>query len=86
MFTTPIRDSLSRLELATPLATPDRVTNSLFIVATSVVRLPTDRRTVLTPQCHLPSIPTLTLIKKFGTFSLAWPLPLPTTRHHAHHP
>ena len=31
----------------------------------------TDGRTVLTPQRHLPSVPTLTLIKNFGTFSLA---------------
>ena len=46
----------------------------------------TDGQTVLTPQRHLPSIPTLTLVKKFGTFSLAWPPPLATTHHHVHHP
>ena len=43
-------------------------------------------RTVLTPQRHLPSVPTLTLKNNFGTFSLAWPLPLATTHHHVHHP
>ena len=37
---------------------------------------------MLTPQRHLPSIPT----KKFGTYSLAWPPPLATTHHHVHHP
>ena len=43
-------------------------------------------RTVLTPQHHLPSVPTLTLIKKIGTYSQAWPPPLTTTHHHVHHP
>ena len=45
----------------------------------------TDGQTVSTPQRHLPSIPTLTLIKKFGTFSTAWPPPLATAHHHVHH-
>ena len=40
----------------------------------------TDGRSVLTPQRHLPSVPTLTLTKSFfGTFSLAWSLHLATT-------
>ena len=46
----------------------------------------TDRQTVPTPQHHLPTIPTLTLIKNFGTFSLAWPPPIATAHHHVHHP
>ena len=47
----------------------------------------TDGRTVSTPQRHLHSVPTLTLIQKkvFGTFSTAWPPPLATAHHHVHH-
>ena len=46
---------------------------------------------MLTPQCHLPSVPTLTLLQKyiyiyFGTYSLAWPPPLATTHHHVNPP
>ena len=45
----------------------------------------TDGWTVSTPQRHLPTVPTLTLIKKFGTFSPAWSPPLDTAHHHVHH-
>ena len=61
-FATHVCDSLSRLGFATPLATPDRVTN--YDSRLPSCNTPTDGRTVLTPQCHLPSVPTLTLIKK----------------------
>ena len=39
----------------------------------------TDGQTVSTPKHHLPSIPNLTLIKHFGTFSTTWPHPLVTS-------
>ena len=51
-------DSRSRLLIAPPTATRS------FFVATSVVRLHHCGWTVLTPQHHLPSVPTLTLFKK----------------------
>ena len=83
-FTTRIRDSTrdSRLRL---LITPPTATRSFLLQLPSCVPT-TDGRTVLTPQRHLPSVPTLTLTKNiFGTFSLAWPLPLATTYHHVHY-
>ena len=85
-------DSHSRLMFATPLATHIRDSRSrpqsrLAVSATSLsCNSTTDRRTVSTPQRHLPSVPTLTLIKEFGTFSLAWPPPIATAHHHVHHP
>ena len=95
-FATHFRDSRSRphsrLAFATTLATRVRDSRSrsqprlAIFVMTSVVRL--HHWTVLTPQRHLPSVPTLTLLKykNFGTYSLAWPPPLPTTHHHVHPP
>ena len=74
------RDSRSRLRIAPPTAT------CYFLSRLPLCDSTTDRRTVLTPQHHLPSIQTLTLLKIFGTFYLAWPLPLATTHHHVHHP
>ena len=61
-FTTRVRDhtrnSRSRLPIALPTATPYFLSRLLLCDST------TDGRTVLTPQRHLPSVPTLTL-KKF---------------------
>ena len=84
-FTTRVRDhtrdSRSRLLIALPTA------NCYFLSQLPSCDSTTDRRTVLTPQRHLPSVPTLTLLKNFfGTYSLAWPPPLAPTRHHAHTP
>ena len=67
-FATPIcdstRDSHLRLPFATLLVTP--ICDSLFFVTSPSCNSTTDGRTVSTPQRHLPSIPTLTLIiKKF---------------------
>ena len=85
---TPISDSHSqlhsRLTFATPAHTPNR--DLLFLSRLPSCDSTTDGRTVLTPQRHLPSVTTLTLLKSFRTFSLAWPLPLATTHHHVHHP
>ena len=89
-FTTPFRDPHSRLTFATPFSqltfattlatpihdlrlrphsrlsfvTPDRAPNrdSLFLSRLPSCNSTTDGRTVLTPQCHLPSVPTLTLL------------------------
>ena len=73
------RDSRSRLLIAPQ-------TETLYFLSQLLLCDPTtDGWTVLTPQHHLPSIPTPTLTKKFGTFSLAWPLPLSTTYHHVHY-
>ena len=87
---TPFRDSLSRLPLASRVrdSTRDSCPQLPLVAPTAtrsfLSRLPsydstTDGRTVLTPQRHLPSVPTLTLTNNqkvfFGTFSLAWPLP-----------
>ena len=72
-----IRDYHLRLTFATPLMTPIRDSRSRNYTA--------EGRTVLTPQRHLPSVPTLTQ-KNFGTYSQAWPPPLATTHHHVHHP
>ena len=64
------RDSTSRLAFATTLATlvRDSRSRSQPRLAIFLSRLPscdstTDGRTVLTPQRHLPSVPTLTLLK-----------------------
>ena len=87
---TPLHDSRSRphsrLLFATPNCAPNR--DSLFLSRLPSCDSTTDGRTVLTPQRHLPSVPTLTLLKKtfFGTYSLAWPPPLATTHHHVHPP
>ena len=83
-FATPISDSRSRIHSRLPIA-PPTATRS-FLLRLPSWDSPTDGRTVLTPQHHFPSVPTLTLIKIFGTFSLSWPLPIATTHHHAHHP
>ena len=96
-FATRVRDytsdSHSRLAFATTLATPVRDSRSrpqmrlaIFLSRPPSCDSTTDGRTVLTPQRHLPSVPTLTLIKNFGTYSLAWPPPLATTHHHVQHP
>ena len=95
----PFRDSLSRLpsreSCSQPhsrlsFVTPDRAPNrdSLFLSRLLSCDSTTDGRTVLTPQRHLPSVPTLTLLIKnfFGTYSLAWPPPLATNHHHVHPP
>ena len=84
-FTTRVRDhtrdSRSRLPIVLPTAT------RYFLSRLPSCDSTTDGRTVLTPQRHLPSVTTLTLItKKFGTYSLAWPPPLATTHHHVHPP
>ena len=52
------RDSRSRLPIALPTAT------RYFLSRLPSCDPTTDGRTVLTPQRHLPSVPTLTLIKK----------------------
>ena len=88
MFCDSTHDSHLRLTFATSLATPVRDSRSrLFFTTSPSCDSTTDRQTVSTPQHHLPSVPTLTLIiKKFGTFSLAWPPPLATAHHHVHLP
>ena len=68
LFTTPITTPFSRLTFATPLAT--HISNSRSRLMFAITQFPswdstTDGRTVLTPQCRLPSFPTLTLTKKF---------------------
>ena len=79
-FATHLRDSISRLPFANPFRDSRSRPHSRLLFATPD-RAPTrdsrqtDGRTVLTPQRHLPSVPTLTLIKKFGTYSLACPHP-----------
>ena len=61
-FTTRVRDhtrdSRSRLPIALPTAT------RYFLSRLPSCDSTTDGRTVLTPQRHLPSVPTLTLLKK----------------------
>ena len=52
------RDSRSRLPIAPPTAT------RYFLSQLPSCDSTTDRRTVLTPQHHLPSVPTLTLLSK----------------------
>ena len=58
-FATPISDSRPRLPIAPPTAT------HYFLSRLPSCDSTTDGRTVLTPQRHLPSVPTLTLTKKF---------------------
>ena len=76
IFATPFCDSHSRPHYATPLVTPIRDSRSRLPIAPPTAthyflsQLPscdstTDRRTVSTPQRHLPSVPTLTLLKTF---------------------
>ena len=62
---TPIHNSHLRLHLTLMFATPDRAPNreSLFFHNFLSCTSTTDGRTVLTPQHHLPSVPTLTLLK-----------------------
>ena len=64
---TPIRDSHSRLHSRFTFTTPHRAPNRdlLFLRDFLSCDSTTDRRTELTPQRHLPSIPTPTLVKKF---------------------
>ena len=64
-LTTPLHDSHSRPHSRLSFATPDRAPNrdSLFLSRLPSCDSTTDGRTVLTPQRHLPSVPTLTLIK-----------------------
>ena len=95
-FATHIRDSISRLPFATPFrdsrsrphsrllfATPDRAPtrDSLLLSRLPSCDSPTDGRTVLTPQRHLPSVPTLTLIKKNNFWNLLPGLPSTTSSH-----
>ena len=102
LFATHIRDSISRLTFATHVRDPlsrltfttrtrDHSRDSLLLSRLPSCDSTTDGRTVLTPQRHLPSVPTLTLILKkktkfFGTYSLACPPPLAPTHHHVHTP
>ena len=62
---TPISDSRSRLHSRLTFATSDRAPNrdSLFLSRLPLCDSTTDGWTVLTPQRHLPSVPTLTLLK-----------------------
>ena len=62
---THFRDSRSRLHSRLMFATPDCAPNhdSLFFHYFPLCDSTTDGQTVLTPQRHLPSIPTLTLKK-----------------------
>ena len=62
---TPLHDSRSRPHSRLSFATPDRAPNhdSLFLSRLPLCDPTTDGRTVLTPQRHLPSVPTLTLKK-----------------------
>ena len=64
-LTTPIHDSRSRLTFATHVRDSRlRPHSRLAVFATPpLCNSTTDRQTVSTPQHHLPSIPTLTLIK-----------------------
>ena len=68
LFATHVRDSTSDSRSRLTFATPDhdsrlRPQSRLTISVTSPSRdSTTDGRTVLTPQRHLPSVPTLTLI------------------------
>ena len=61
---TPLHDSRSRPHSRLSFATPDRAPNrdSLFLSRLPSCDSTTDGRTVLTPQRHLPSVPTLTLL------------------------
>ena len=63
------RDSRSRLPIALPTAT------RYFLSRLPSCDSTTDGRTVITPQRHLPSVPTLTLIKKtiFWNLLPGWP-------------
>ena len=99
-FTTPLTTHIRDSHFATHIRDPHFATTLTTHICDSRLRLTfvtvvatspscdstTDRWTVSTPQRHLPSVPTLTLTKKFGTFSLAWPPPLATAHHHVHHP
>ena len=60
---TPLHDSRPRPHSRLLFATPDRTPNrdSLFLSRLLSCDSTTDGRTVLTPQRHLPSVPTLTL-------------------------
>ena len=75
-FATPlathISDSNQRIHSRHAFATPDRTPNpdSLFLLRLPSCDSPTDGWTVLTPQRHLPSIPTLTLPKKINFWNL----------------
>ena len=64
---TPIRDSHLRLHSRLTFTTPHRAPNRHLLFFRNFLSCDstTDRRTVLTPQHHLPSIPTLTLVKTF---------------------
>ena len=86
-FATHLRDPFLRLPLMTPIRDsclqPPFATHC-FMTTPSCDPI-TDGQTVSTPQRHLPSIPTLTLIIFFGTFPTTWPPPLATGHHHIHY-
>ena len=88
IFMTPTHDPILQLPLATPLR--DSCLRPPFaahcFMTTPSCDPNTDGWTVSTPQHHLPSVPTLTLIKNFGTFSTAWHPPQATAHHQVHHP
>ena len=57
---------LSRLTLTAPDCAP--TATRYFLSRLPLCDSTTDGRTVLTPQCHLPSVPTLTLTKRNKIF------------------
>ena len=81
-FATPLHDSRSRPHSRLSFATPDRAPNrdSLFLLQPPSCDPNTDGRTVLTPQHHLPSVPTLILIKNYF-WNLLPGLPSTTSSH-----
>ena len=79
LFTTRVRDhtrdSRSRLPIALPTAT------RYFLSRLPSYDSTTDRQTVLTPQRHLPSVPTLTLLLKKPFWNLLPGLASTTSSH-----
>ena len=63
---TRIRDSTSDSHLRLPIMHP--TVTRYFLSQLPLCDSTTDGRTVLTPQRHLPSVPTLTLHKKLGVY------------------
>ena len=80
---TPLHDSRSRPHSRLSFATPDRAPNRdlLFLSRLPSCDSTTDGWTVLTPQHHLPSVPTLTLKKKQFFWNLLPGLPSTTSSH-----
>ena len=61
-FATHFHDTICDLRLRLPIVSP--TANRYFLSRLPLCDSPTDGRTVLSPQCHLPSVPTLTIIIK----------------------